>query len=194
MGSPPDEPGRQNEETLHKVTSQKSYFMATTDVTVSQFKEFVTDTGYQTDAEKTGSVWAHSGPVPTWAQVRDINWRNPGFSQGQDHPVVAVSWNDAVTFCDWLSHKEGRHYRLPSEAEWEYACRAGSQSIYPWGNDPDDGRQYANLADNTAIKAYPGLRGERSHGPTDSFSLRPSGHSNQRVGSLRYGRQRMAVV
>ena len=70
---------------------------------------------------------------------RSINWRNAGFPQTDEHPVVNVTWNDAVAFCQWLSRKEGRSYRLPTEAEWEYACRAGTTTRYPYGDDPDGG-------------------------------------------------------
>ena len=66
-------------------------------------------------------------------------WREPGFvqtDQDQDRPVVYVSWNDAVKFCEWLSRKEKKTYGLPTEAQWEYACRAGTTTAYSFGNDP----------------------------------------------------------
>src|SRR5205823_1782439 len=63
-------------------------------------------------------------------------WNAPEFNR-PDQPVVAVSWFDAMKFCEWLSHRTGRPYRLPTEAEWEQAARGGSEgSLYPWGNDP----------------------------------------------------------
>ena len=64
------------------------------------------------------------------------SWRNAGFEQTDEHPVVNVSWNDAVAFCKWLSGKEDKTYRLPTEAEWEYACRAGTTTRYSSGDDP----------------------------------------------------------
>ena len=73
-----------------------------------------------------------------------------------DHPVVYVSWNDAVAFCNWLSKREGKTYRLPTEAEWEYACRAGTNSRYYFGNDPEDLVYYANAADADRDTALPG--------------------------------------
>ena len=93
-----------------------------------QFRKFVEDAGYKTDAERSkkggGGV---SGKEFTFG--RSYNWQNVGFTQTDEHPVVNVSWNDAVAFCGWLSHKEGKSYRLPTETQWEYACRAGA-------NDP----------------------------------------------------------
>jgi formylglycine-generating enzyme required for sulfatase activity len=65
--------------------------------------------------------------------LRDCHWRNPGFTQDDAHPVCCISWNDAVRFCEWLSKKEGQSYRLPREAEWEYACRAGTVTPFHTG-------------------------------------------------------------
>jgi formylglycine-generating enzyme required for sulfatase activity len=73
-----------------------------------------------------------------------------GFEQSDEHPVVCVSWNDAVAFCGWLSRKEGKGYRLPTEAEWEYACRAGTTTRYHSGDDPETLAQVGNVADATA--------------------------------------------
>jgi len=72
-----------------------------------------------------------------------------GFEQTDEHPVVNVSWNDAVAFCKWLSRKEGKSYRLPTEAEWEYACRAGTTTRYWCGDDPEALAKVANVADAT---------------------------------------------
>jgi formylglycine-generating enzyme required for sulfatase activity len=85
-----------------------------------------------------------------------VTWRNPGFEQGDDHPVVCVSWKDAVAFCDWLGQKEGGKYRLPTEAEWEYAARAGSDTIYAGGNRPETLREHGNVGDATLEAAVPG--------------------------------------
>ena len=78
------------------------------------------------------------------------SWRNAGFEQTDEHPVVNVSWNDAVAFCKWLSRKEGKTYRLPTEAEWEYACRAGTTTRYYSGDDPETLAKVGNVADATA--------------------------------------------
>jgi formylglycine-generating enzyme required for sulfatase activity/tRNA A-37 threonylcarbamoyl transferase component Bud32 len=141
MGSPPSEPGRGSDETLHRVTLTKAFYMAATPATVGQFKTFVNDTGYRTDAEREG--YARLGDVGGIRTVQGVSWRNPGFSQADDHPVDVITWNDAEAFCDWLTRKEGRAYRLPTEAEWEYACRAGTNTIYYFGDDPSKLGEYA---------------------------------------------------
>jgi len=148
-----------DERPAHRVAITQPFDMAVTEVTVGQFKAFVEATGYETDAEKNG------GALGCFPEERDyvdrfhkdpsITWRSPGFEQTDSHPVVAVSWNDAVAFCKWLSEKEGHVYRLPSEAEWEYACRAGSTSWYSWGSDPDQAYAHANVADAALEAAQP---------------------------------------
>jgi formylglycine-generating enzyme required for sulfatase activity len=153
MGSPADEAGHGNDETQHKVTLTKSLLMGTTHVTKGQFAAFVRDSGHQTDAEK--ERWATAFDGKRFSKVNGASWRNPGFDQGDDHPVVCVSWNDATAFCDWLSRKEGKHYRLPTEAEWEHAARAGTQTAYPWGNNPDDGNGWGNCADQSLRPKFP---------------------------------------
>jgi formylglycine-generating enzyme required for sulfatase activity len=121
---------------------------------------FVQDTGYKTDGENRLwygiSGWCY-GFNPNQASSEDdprYNWRDPGYPQTDDHPVVLVSWNDAQKFLEWLSKKEGRRYRLPTEAEWEYACRAGSTTRYSHGDDPEGLVEVGNVADGTAKSAF----------------------------------------
>jgi formylglycine-generating enzyme required for sulfatase activity len=149
----------------HHVKITKPFFMGVTNVTVGQFREFVRDSGYQTDAEKgcddeasksvfvLGAAGNGKGAYGWNAEKgdadykKDYSWRNPGFQQADDHPVVCVSWDDAVAFCKWLSRKEGKTYRLPTEAEWEYACRAGTSTLFWFANDPEESAKYDNIAD-----------------------------------------------
>ena len=86
---------------------------------------------------------------------KKYSWRNVGFEQTDEHPVVNVSWNDAVAFCKWLSRKEGKAYRLPTEAEWEYACRAGTTTRYFNGDDPELLAKVGNVADAAAKTEFP---------------------------------------
>lgn len=120
MGS---DSGDGDERPVHKVTINYRFEIGMTEVTVRQFTAFVEATGYQTDAQRQGG--AMYCPCPDQAgYARGKNWQNPGFDQTETHPVVCISYTDAKAFCKWLSNQEGRIYRLPTEAEWEYACRA----------------------------------------------------------------------
>ena len=96
---------------------------------------------------------------------RARDWRNPGFEQGDDHPAVCVSWDDAKAYAGWLAQKTGRKYRLLSEAEWEYAALAGARGPRPWGEDDKDACKHANVWDETYAKER-GLprRADRSQG------------------------------
>lgn len=136
MGSPLSEGDRRPDENQHKIRVTTSLYMGTCPVTRGQFAAFILDSGYKTDAEKAAWAWAQQ-PSGAWVKAPDASWRNPGLKQADDCPVVDVTWDDAVCFCQWLSRKEGRIYRLPSEAEWEYACRAGTTSAFYIGNDKD---------------------------------------------------------
>src|SRR6185436_4722946 len=141
MGSPVSEKERFTNEIQHRVKITKPFQLGTTQVTVGQFAIFVKESGYQTAAEKEG--WAYGAwnvQSNQWNRLEGGSWKNPGFAQNDRHPVVCVNWHDATAFCHWLSEKESRPYRLPTEAEWEYACRAGTATAYPWGDNPDDGQ------------------------------------------------------
>ncbi len=157
MGSPETEKDRDKDETQHEVTISKPFYMGQTHVTVDQFAAFVKDSGYKTDAEKDGwstGIEITDGKLDV-KKVNGASWRNPSFDQKGDHPVVQVSWNDAQAFCDWLSKKSGKTVHLPTEAQWEYACRASTKTAYPWGDNPDDGKGWANGADQTLKKKLP---------------------------------------
>lgn len=175
MGANPDEDGRQDE-IQHRVTISKPFYLAETEVTVAQFRQFITESGrqqfaatserktgaYVTDAERgrslglaaaRGGVSTAKNGINSWDSA--ATWRTPGFPQTEKHPVVFVSWNDANEFCRWLSQKEGKKYRLPTEAEWELGARAGTLEQYWWGNDVNDRRVLANLADVSYARKFP---------------------------------------
>jgi len=162
MGSPETQKDSDKEETQHEVTISKPFFMGVTHVTVTQFAAFVKDSGYKTDAEKDGwsmVIYIRDGKLEV-KQVNGASWRNPSFDGKGDHPVVQVSWGDAKAFCDWLSRKSGKTVYLPTDVQWEYACRAGTKTAYPWGDSPDDGKGWANCADQS-------LRKKLSNAPAD---------------------------
>ena len=156
MGSPASEWGRFTNETPHRVMITRPSWLGETHVTVAQFAAFVSASGYRTLAETQGwSYGSWNTHENSWNKRAGGSWKNPGFPQAVDHPVVCVTWHDAMAFCDWLSAKEGRNYRLPTEAEWEYACRAGQSTAYPWGDNPDAGQGWANGSDQTAVGRFP---------------------------------------
>ncbi|RPH51659.1 MAG: formylglycine-generating enzyme family protein [Desulfobacteraceae bacterium] len=131
MGSPADEPGRDSDETQHKVTLTKGFYMGETEVTVGQWRAFSKDSGYKTEAETSGGThfWER-----IWVKKAGIYWDNPDLVQSENHPVTCLSWNDVQEFIRWLNRKEGAsRYRLPTEAEWEYAARAGTATPFSTG-------------------------------------------------------------
>jgi formylglycine-generating enzyme required for sulfatase activity len=130
MGAPEGELERRDNERQHE--AQVAVFaIGKYAVTLGQFKRFVEARGYRTEAEKGDGCYYWTGSE--WKQDADKNWRNPGFAQTDNHPVVGVSWNDAVVYVDWLSEQTDQQYRLPTEAEWEYACRAGTATPFYFG-------------------------------------------------------------
>jgi formylglycine-generating enzyme required for sulfatase activity len=155
MGSPETEKNRGLGETQHQVPIDRPFYMGVTHVTVHQFATFVNDTGYKTDAEKLGWGGGHMliDSDRDAYMVKGASWHNVTSDQIElvksDHPAVQISWNDAKAFCKWLSNKFGRMVDLPTEAQWEYACRGGSTSAYPWGESPEDGKGWANCADQS---------------------------------------------
>lgn len=151
MGSPEKEIGRDFDERYHKVCLE-AYKMTRHEITVGSFNEFVDATGYITDAENSSftppgckvqlSRWK-------WGYKADANWRNPGFVQQTDHPVVCISQQDAIEYAKWLSALSGSRFRLPREAEWEYAARAGTNSAMYWGDDFTFSCLHANALDQS---------------------------------------------
>ena len=115
----------------------KSFMIGKYPVTVAEFREFINATHYKTDAENNGGSFIYykgkDNVKIEWHLDSSVTWKNGTTTKERpasedNHPVVNVSWNDAMAYCKWLSEKKGKHYRLPSEAEWEYAARGGNQS------------------------------------------------------------------
>lgn len=146
----------------HRVRITKPFYFSKFETTNGQFRQFVEATGYKTQAERDDASkrgpggWGFNQETQQF-EGRDpkYNWRNPGFPTPDDQPVVDVTWNDAVAFCDWLSKKEGKQYHLPSEAQWEYAARGGTKTRYWSGNDPDSLAKIANTADAEFYGKFP---------------------------------------
>jgi formylglycine-generating enzyme required for sulfatase activity len=141
----------------HRVRITRPFFLGTYHVTRGQFGQFVKENEYTTDAEKgaAAGAWGWNPEKKVFGFNKSYSWRRAGFEQTDEHPVVNVSWNDATAFCDWLSKKDGKTYRLPTEAEWEYACRAGTKTRYYSGDDPETLATVGNLADATYEAKFP---------------------------------------
>ncbi len=142
----------EGEPTGRTVRITKPFYMGVFEVTVAQFREFVNATGHRTDAERgaDGRIFdprVRFTGANAYANQPGITWKTPGERTGDEHPVLRVSWNDADAFCRWLVQKEGRAYRLPTEAEWEYACRAGTRTIWSCGDGRRSLQEFANLCD-----------------------------------------------
>ncbi|MDM0073634.1 formylglycine-generating enzyme family protein [Variovorax sp. J2P1-59] len=172
----------------HAVRITRPFYLGQHEVTVNQFRLFIERSGYvpESIADGTGGYGYNPSYDPARSARGDAfegrdprySWGNPGFPQAGDHPVVNVTWNDAMAMARWLSETEGVTYRLPSEAEWEYACRAGSSTRYNTGDEPASLLGSAALLDlDTAQRwprrlpyALPGHDGHVFTAPVGSFA------------------------
>jgi formylglycine-generating enzyme required for sulfatase activity len=143
--------GESNEQPAHEIAITKGFYLQNTEVTVGQFKKFIQETNYITTAEKEDGTYVFT--EEGYQKKEDANWRNPYFEQTDNHPIVCISRNDIDAFIDWLSKKEGKQYRLPTEAEWEYACRAGSSTRYYWGDSINN--DYCWHKENSSNSTHP---------------------------------------
>jgi len=163
IGSPNSESGRNKDEgPVHRV-KVASFALGKTEITRSQFAEFITQTKYST-GDKCWTLEKGS------YKERVGDWRKPGYKQTNKHPVTCVNWNDAQAYTKWLSRKTGGKYRLPTEAEWEYAARGNTSTARYWGTNPDDAWEYANGADKTAQLQIEGATSWSAHDCTDGYS------------------------
>ena len=151
MGSPASEEERFDDEgPQHRVTIGSNFAVGVHEVTRGEFARFVSAT-----ERSTGDscwMWEDGG----WEERSGRSWRSPGFSQEDSHPVVCVSWDDARAYASWLSRETGEEYRLLSEAEWEYAARAGTRTARYWGEAAPGQCRYANGADLAAKRRNSG--------------------------------------
>jgi len=148
MGSPENEIGRSDHEgPLHSVTISHSFWIGKYEVTNQQFDAFIRATGYSMRAGSTkgglGIEWRDLNEAPVFSE--DADWRNPGWDIEELQPVVLVSWHDAKAYCHWLQNLTGMAFDLPSEAQWEYACRGGTNTSRYWGESPEDACEYENV-------------------------------------------------
>ncbi len=141
MGSPESEDNRvANEGPRYRVVFETGFALARHEITVGEFRRFVLATGYVTDAERDGASRIYLASTGRVTERRGITWEDDymGDTADEDLPVIHVSWNDANAYTEWLARQTDRDYRLPSEAEFEYALRSGSQAPYWWGDGSPD--------------------------------------------------------
>ncbi len=195
VGETPDNHG---EKPPHRVRITRPFYLGTCEVTKGQFARFVATTRYRTTAEQDGQGGrGYNAELLGFENRPDFNWHSTGFTQGDDHPVVNVSWNDAVEFCNWLSVVERRTpcyaheasgiwisdpeatgYRLPTEAEWEYACRAGTKSRFWTGDSQASLEGAGNFWDQSRAQSL------SAKSPKHSCRLPTAGPSRRRSGDF----------
>jgi len=169
-----------DEAPVHRVRITKNFYMGRTEVTVGQFRQFLKASGYvpESIADGTGGYGYNAAFTPNPGERSEqfegrdprYSWRNPGFPQTDEHPVVNVTWNDAQAMAQWLSKTEGKTYRLPTEAEWEYAARAGTRTRYHGGDDPQVLLKIANSFDTDSRKQWPKFA-QHAHKSSDGFAF-----------------------
>jgi sulfatase modifying factor 1 len=177
-----------DEAPVHRVRITQPFEMSRHEITVGQFRAFLQRSGHVPESVEDGTGGYGYNPAydPATSSRGDAfegrlpkySWKNPGFAQGDDHPVVNVTWNDAVALAHWLTQQEGRTYRLPTEAEWEYACRAGGNGRYQHGNDPAGLTRVGNTFDEDSAvnwpawrdRAVPGRDGHAFTAPVGSYA------------------------
>ncbi|WP_291201538.1 formylglycine-generating enzyme family protein [Hyphomonas sp.] len=152
MGSPASEEGRNDDEgPQRQVDIAAPLAVGRFEVTLEQFRQFTRATGHSAG----GNCFADPLGNSEWGGTPEANWTSPAFPQSLNDPVVCINWEDARSYMAWLSGETGHSYRLLTEAEWEYAARAGTTTAYSFGTDADRGCGHMNGADARARKSYP---------------------------------------
>lgn len=158
-----------DERPAHQVTMTKGYYLGKHLVTRGQFAAFVKKTGYKTDAERDGKAWG-STSEGKWEEIAGNNWMTPAsLTQTDDHPATCVSWNDTKAFCEWATTQLGRPVRLPTEAEWEYACRAGTTTKWSFGDQESAMAEYGWYDKNSQFRTHP--VGQKKPNPWGLFDM-----------------------
>ncbi|MBX3200196.1 MAG: SUMF1/EgtB/PvdO family nonheme iron enzyme [Labilithrix sp.] len=154
QGSPANEPGREADESLRDVSISRSFWLGKHPVTRAQFSRFVTETRFVTDAEK-GQNGGFGWDGKALVQKKDFTWRHPGFRQKDEDPVALITFGDATAFVAWASRKSGRRVRLPTEAEWEYAARAGTTTAWYGATREDEALALGWFKPNATSTTHP---------------------------------------
>jgi formylglycine-generating enzyme required for sulfatase activity len=163
MGSPSSEAGRGDDEgSVHRV-NVAAFAMGKTEITRGQFSAFVKKTKYSA-GEKCWTL--EKGKV----EERNGDWLKLHYGQEDNYPIGCVNWSDAKAYTEWLSRKTGKQYRLPTEAEWEYAARGNTVTARYWGDNPDEACVYANAADKTAKAQIQGASSWSAFNCTDGYT------------------------
>jgi formylglycine-generating enzyme required for sulfatase activity len=172
MGSPDNEQARQRVEgPQRRVVITRRFALGKHEVTVDQFETFVAETGL---AVGTGCYAVDAKTSRGIAIAAQGSFRQPGYDVAKFHPVVCIGWHEAQAYAAWLGRRTGRPYRLPSEAEWEYAARAGTATSYSFGDDDGELCQYARFADLDSRFNWRGAcrSGVAAHGPLEVGKLK----------------------
>ena len=142
-----DEDAYDGEKPLHKVIIKKDFYMCRYQVTMKEYMDFANE------SKSHYPEWAEEGSDYNLKTGDDDHYKGQNFND--DAPVMGIGWEDAKAYCLWRSKKEGKNYNLPTEAQWEYACRAGTTTPYSFGDDSSKLKEYAWYNDNAKGKAHP---------------------------------------
>ena len=143
---------RKSERPVHKVTIGHDFYLGKYEVTKGEFRRFINSTNYVTDAQKEGSCVVYKDKH---VDAKGIHWDNTPFFQGDNEPVVCVSYNDAQNYIKWLNQQSQSNYRLPTETEWEYAARAGTTTLWSFGDNKKEYPDHAWYAGNSGKQTHP---------------------------------------